>query len=186
MKGTDYMKELLELFLAFCRIGGFTFGGGMAMLPMLRKEIVEKYRWATDEELLDYYAIGQCTPGIIAVNTATFIGYKRKGIIGAIVATAGVVSPSIVVITLIAAFFTRFQDLTVVQQAFRGIRAAVTALIFNTILNLYSKSVKDWLGIFVFFGAFLLVAFMDVSPIVVVIICCILGIVNKRVRTDVQ
>jgi len=180
------MRELLKLFLAFCRIGGFTFGGGMAMLPMLRKEIVEKYRWATDEELLDYYAIGQCTPGIIAVNTATFIGYKRKGVIGAIVATAGVVFPSIVIITLIAAFFTRFQELAVVQQAFRGIRAVVTALIFNTIINLYSKSVKDWLGIFIFCGAFLLVAFMDVSPVIVVIICCIIGIANNRLRTDAE
>ena len=97
------MKQLLELFLTFAKIGGFTFGGGIAMLPMLQKEIVEKKNWATQEELMDYYAIGQCTPGIIAINTATFVGYKQKGTIGGIVATLGMAFPSVVIITIIAA-----------------------------------------------------------------------------------
>ena len=105
------MKELLDMFLTFARIGGFTFGGGYAMLPMLQKEVVNGRHWATDEELMDYYAIGQCTPGIIAVNTATFVGYKNRGIPGAIAATLGVIAPSLVIIMIIAAFISNFIEL---------------------------------------------------------------------------
>ena len=108
------MKDLFQLFFSFARIGGFTFGGGYAMLPMLQKEIVEKFGWVTEDELMDYYAIGQCTPGIIAVNTATFVGYKLKKLPGAIVATLGVITPSIIIITLIAAFLQNFAEFAVV------------------------------------------------------------------------
>ena len=97
------MNVLIHLFMAFARIGAFTFGGGYAMLPMLQKEVVEKYHWATEDEIMDYYAIGQCTPGIIAVNTATFVGYKTAGIPGADLATLGMITPSIIIITVIAA-----------------------------------------------------------------------------------
>src|SRR5699024_8540591 len=115
------------------------------MLPIIQEEIVNQRQWATDEEIIDYYAIGQCTPGIIAVNTATFIGYKRKGIIGALVATAGLVMPSLIIITTIAKFFTHFQDYKVVQHAFGGIQIVVIALIINAVVNMYKQSVKDWL-----------------------------------------
>ena len=110
------MKELADLFLSFCRIGGFTFGGGYAMLPMIQKEIVEQRKWATEEEVMDYFAIGQCTPGVIAVNTATFIGYKRKGVLGGIVATAGVIFPSIIIVTIIAAFLNNFAEIAVLKN----------------------------------------------------------------------
>ena len=122
------MKELLDMFLMFARIGGFTFGGGYAMLPILQKEVVEQKHWATEEELMDYYAIGQCTPGIIAINTATFIGYKIKGLPGAIVATLGVIAPSLVIITIIAAFISNFMELDFIASAFNGIRACVCVL----------------------------------------------------------
>ena len=171
------MKELWQLFNVFFRIGGFTFGGGYAMLPMMQKEIVEKRNWATDEEILDYYAIGQSTPGIIAVNTATFIGYKRKGIIGAVAATAGMVFPSLVIITLIAAFFRNFQDYSVVKHAFSGIRVAVVVLIFNAIMRMWKNSVKDWLGIILFCMAFAVAAFTDISPIIVIVVSAVLGII---------
>lgn len=105
------LKEMADLFFTFARIGGLTFGGGYAMLPMLQKEVVENRGWATEEELTDYYAIGQCTPGIIAINTATFVGYRRFGVLGGVVATAGVVFPSLVIITIIAAFISNFADL---------------------------------------------------------------------------
>ena len=111
-------NEYLDLFLTFARIGGLTFGGGYAMLPILQREVVEKRGWATENELSDYYAIGQCTPGIIAVNVATFIGNKRKGVLGGIIATFGVVFPSLVIITLIAAFLQNFADLEIVKHAF--------------------------------------------------------------------
>ena len=112
------MKELFNLFFAFAKVGVLTFGGGYAMLPILQREIVEKNNWASDEELMDYYAIGQCTPGVIAVNTATFIGQKNKGIMGGIMATLGVVTPSLIIITAIAAFISNFADLAIVKNAF--------------------------------------------------------------------
>ena len=125
------MKELMNLFWSFCRIGGLTFGGGYAMLPMLQKEVVETHKWATEQELLDYYAVGQATPGVIAVNTATFIGYKEKGILGAIFATSGVVFPSLAIIMSIAGFIDSFSDLNIVQHAFSGIRVAGGVLYVN-------------------------------------------------------
>ena len=136
------MKTLIDLFFTFCRIGGLTFGGGYAMLPIIQKEIVEEKKWATEEEVLDYYAVGQCTPGIIAVNTATFIGYKVHGIIGAIVATLGVVFPSLIIITIIAALLKNFANYSIVQHAFSGIRVVVIALIVSAILKLAKTSIK--------------------------------------------
>ena len=150
------------------------------MLPIIQEEIVKKRKWATDEEILDYYAIGQSTPGIIAVNTATFIGYNQKGIIGGIVATLGIVSPSIVLITIIAAFFKNFQDYKVVQHAFGGIRVVVAALIFNAALKMYKDSVKDWVGIMLFIASFLLLVLLDITPIVVIIISAIIGIIRFK------
>ncbi len=180
------MKELWQLFIIFCRIGAFTFGGGYAMLPLMQKEIVEKRNWATDQEMLDYYAIGQSTPGIIAVNTATFIGYKRKGIIGAIVATAGIVFPSVVIITLIAAYFTQFQDYQVVKHAFAGIRVAVAVLILNAVKKMWKSSVKDWKGIILFCAAFVIAAFTKISPIFVIIISAVAGIFIHIRKADAK
>ena len=137
------MKELADLFLSFCRIGGFTFGGGYAMLPMIQKEIVEQRKWATEEEVMDYFAIGQCTPGVIAVNTATFIGYKRKGILGGIAATAGVVFPSIIIVTIIAAFLNNFAEIVVVQNALGAIRTVVGVLILNAVIRMWKKTSVD-------------------------------------------
>ena len=122
------MNIMVDLFVTFAKVGVCTFGGGYAMLPILQREVVEKKGWATEEELTDYFAVGQCTPGIIAVNTATFIGYKYRGIPGGVLATLGLVFPSLVIITLIAAFLSNFADIPVVQLALAGINAAVVAL----------------------------------------------------------
>ena len=143
------MKELFDLFWTFCKIGALTFGGGYAMLPLIQREIVENKKWSTEKEILDYYAVGQCTPGVIAVNTATFIGYKLKGIIGGIVATLGVIFPSIVIILIIATFLQNFADLAIVQSAFAGIRVAVVALIITTVVKLIKSSIKDYLGVII-------------------------------------
>ena len=151
------MKELFELFLSFARIGLFTFGGGYAMLPMLQKEIVENKKWATEDEIMDYFAIGQCTPGVIAVNTATFIGYKRKGIPGGIFATFGVIFPSIIIITVIAAFLKNFAEYPAVRHAFGGIRVCVCVLITNAVIKLGKNALKDALS-YVIFGIVLLLA----------------------------
>lgn len=178
------MKELWELFKVFAQIGCLTFGGGYAMLPMIQEEIVNKRGWATDEEILDYYAIGQSTPGIISVNTATFIGYKRKGILGAIVATLGIVFPSIVIITVIAIFFDQFEHYQIVQHAFAGIRVAVAALILNAIISMWQNAIKDYLGIIIFLLSFSVVAFLDISPIWVVIISFLVGVIIKGKKVD--
>ena len=137
------MNLYLDLFLTFARVGVCTFGGGYAMLPILQREIVEKKKWATEAELTDYFAIGQCTPGVIAVNTATFVGQKQKSIPGGIVATLGLVFPSIVIILVIAAFLQSFADLPVVIHAFAGVRACVCALILSSVLKLRKSSLVD-------------------------------------------
>ena len=126
------MNIMVDLFVTFAKVGVCTFGGGYAMLPILQREVVEKKGWATEEELTDYFAVGQCTPGIIAVNTATFIGYKYRGIPGGVLATLGLVFPSLVIITLIAAFLSNFADIPVVQHALAGINAAVVCLLYTS------------------------------------------------------
>lgn len=175
------MNKFLDLFLTFARIGGLTFGGGYAMLPILQREVVEKRGWATEEELMDYYAIGQCTPGVIAVNTATFIGQKTSGILGGIVATLGVVSPSLVIISIIAAFIRNFADLAVVQNAFAGIRVCVCVLIFNAVVKLWKKSVVDKITLVIFLLVFAGSALTDLSPIVFVILAAVAGIILKNI-----
>ncbi len=176
------MSELWDLFLTFCRIGGLTFGGGYAMLPMIQKEVVENRKWATEEQIMDYYAVGQCTPGIIAVNTATFVGYNNRGILGAIAATSGVVFPSLVIIMIIAAFISNFADLTVVQHAFAGIRVAVGVLVLNAIIKLWKSGVKDLLGIIIFAVTFIVSIIFKLSPVYVVIGAIIVGILAGRKR----
>ena len=174
------MPLLLDLFCTFFRIGLFTFGGGYAMLPLLQREIVEKKKWATEEELLDYFAVGQCTPGIIAVNTATFVGFKEKKLSGAIFATLGIVSPSLVIITVIAALLSNFAHIAAVQNAFAGIRVAVCVLILNSIVKLWKKSVVDKLTFAVFLAVFIgSVLLSSVSPVVFIVAAAVLGIVVR-------
>ena len=176
------MKDLISLFWAFCKIGGLTFGGGYAMLPMLQKEVVENHKWATEEELLDYYAVGQATPGIIAVNTATFVGYKEKGVLGAAFATFGVVFPSLVIIMAIAGFIDNFSDLEVVQYAFSGIRIAVGVLILNALIKLMKGSVKNILGVILFVATFIASSFLNISVVYIIIAAALIGIISDYVE----
>ncbi len=178
MKGN---VKLWDLFLTFARIGGLTFGGGYAMLPMLQKEVVEQKGWATEEELLDYYAVGQCTPGVIAVNVATFIGQKERGIIGGIIATFGVVAPSFAIILLLASVINHFNENPIVVHALAGIRVAVAALVVSAIIKLWKKGVKDVLGVIVFALVVVLSLVLDVSPIIIVVTTMLFGIVYGRV-----
>ena len=172
-----FLKELLSLFLTFAKVGVMTFGGGYAMLPILQREVVENKGWATDEELTDYFAIGQCTPGVIAVNTATFIGQKRRGILGGIVATLGVVFPSLVIIASLAGVITTFSHLAWVQHAFAGIRVCVCVLIFNAVLKLWKKSVVDKKTLALYILILLASILTDCSPVVFVVFAAVSGIV---------
>jgi chromate transporter len=176
------MKTYWELFKSFFRVGILTFGGGYAMLPILRREVVESHDWCTDEELADYYAIGQCTPGIIAVNTATFIGYKLKGIPGGIVATYSLTLPSFIIILIIAALLQNFAELSIVQNAFAGIRVAVVALILNAVLKLYKSSVVDKLTLCIFLVTTILSLVLGLSPILFVLVSGLIGVAVKTYK----
>ncbi|MDE6932272.1 MAG: chromate transporter [Oscillospiraceae bacterium] len=170
-----------DLFLTFAKVGVMTFGGGYAMLPILQREVVENKGWATEEELTDYFAIGQCTPGIIAVNTATFIGQKNKGIPGGIIATLGLVFPSLVIISMLAGVITQFSHLAWVNHAFGGVRVCVCILILNAITKLYKKSVIDIPTTLIFFLVFGLSAWLSCSPVWFVLAAAVAGIVLKNV-----
>lgn len=177
------MKELFMLFAAFFRIGGLTFGGGYAMLPMLQKEVVDKYGWATEEELMDYYAIGQCTPGIIAVNVATFVGFRKKGVLGAAFATFGVIFPSLIIITVVAMFLTNIADIPAVQHALNGIRVIVCVLILQAVIKLWKTGVKGKFGIAMFAAAFLIMVIFGISPVFVVVGAAFAGIISGKIKT---
>lgn len=171
------MKDYLELFLTFAKIGVTTFGGGYAMLPILQREVVEDKKWVSNEEIVDYFAIGQCTPGIIAVNVATFVGKKRKGIAGGILATLGVVFPSLIIITVIAALISNFMDILWVQNAFAGIRACVCIFILNAVIKLWKSAVIDFPSFLIFAAVFLGSVFLNISPVLYVLLAGAAGVI---------
>ncbi len=176
------MKTLIDLYLTFLKIGMVNFGGGYAMLPLLERELVEDKKWTSREELLDYFAIGQCTPGIIALNVSTFIGYKQKGVLGGITATLGFLTCPIFIILLIAAFLTNFADLPIVKHAFAGIRVCVCVLILQAVLRLWKTSIVDKITLFMFVVIFLLaisgkVLPVSIPPAILVILSGITGII---------
>lgn len=178
------MNTLLELYLTFFKMGLFTFGGGYAMLPLLEREVVDKKGWASHEEILDYYAIGQSTPGIIAINTSTFCGYKVVGNIGGIVASLGFISPSIIIISIIAKFLQSFSHLAIIQHAFAGIRVAVCALVFYSVIKMIKKDANTGLKFMVFVLTFVAIGFLSISPIVVVVTVGVFGILLGRGRKN--
>lgn len=174
------MKFLLELYFVFFKIGILTFGGGLTMLPLLKYEIAEKRKWTTEDELLDCYAIGQCTPGIIAVNTATYVGYKKAGVPGGIWATMGMVTPSLVIITIVAAFMKQFMDNIWLQHALMGIRGVVCALMLNTVLMLSKKSLVHPVCYIICAAAFVLAMFTPIPTIAILILAAVSGILIKK------
>ena len=175
-------KRLWELFYTFAKVGVMTFGGGYAMLPILQREVVENKGWATEEELANWFAIGQCTPGVIAVNTATFAGRKVLGNIGGVVATLGVVFPSLIIISLLAGVITTFAEVAWVKNAFAGIRVCVCVLIFNAVVKLLKKSVVDKPTAAIFVLVLAGGVFLNVSPVWFVILAALAGIVLKNLE----
>ena len=174
------MNILLDMFLTFAKVGVMTFGGGYAMLPILQREIVDNKGWATEEELMDYFAIGQCTPGVIAVNTATFIGQKNKGIPGGIFATLGVVFPSLLIISALAGVIEAFSHIGWVQNAFGGIRVCVCVLILNAVVKLMKKAVVDKATLIIFLLVMLGSGLTDLSPVIFVILAGVAGVLLKN------
>ena len=173
--GSERMKEIWDLYRTFFLIGSITFGGGYAILPILIREIVEKRKWLSEEELLDYFAVSQSTPGVVCVNISTFMGYRKKGFWGAAFATLGVISPSLILITLIASVLQSFESILWVQHAFAGIRIAVSALIASTVWNLATKNANTWLKASIALISFVTVALLQISPIYVTVLFAVFG-----------
>lgn len=176
------MEELLDIYLEFFKMGSVTFGGGYAMLPILRKTCVEKKAWVTEEEVMDFYAVSQGLPGIIAVNVSVFIGYHLRQIKGGVAAALGCVSPCILIISLIAALLSNFQENLYVRHAMAGVSVCVVALILEAVLGLWKKGVKDALGLCLCAAAFLLSAFTPVSPVVTIVGAGTVGILVKNAQ----
>ena len=176
------LKELFQFYMIFFRMSAVTFGGGYAMLPILRREFVDNLQWMDEETILDYYALSQSLPGIIAVNVSVFIGYRYKGVLGAVVAALGMVSPCIIIITTIALCLAGFRDNVYVQHALSGVSVCVVALILQTVLGLWKKGVKDKLGLAIFAVIFVLSLLTEISPVVLVICCGLVGIVAGALR----
>lgn len=174
-------KRILQLFLVFLKIGAFTFGGGYAMIPIIQKEIVESKKWITDDDILEIIAIAESTPGPIAINSATFVGYRVAGFFGAFFATLGVVLPSFVVILIISFVLREFQDIPAVQYAFNGIRAGVLALLVKALVSMYKKAPKGLVGYIVMAASFIITAFFDINVLFVIIGCAVFGLATSLI-----
>lgn len=177
MNMIDKIKNLLNLYFSFAKIGTFTIGGGLAMMPMMQAELIEKRKWITDEELIDYYAVGQSTPGIVAVNVATFVGYKQMGIIGGIFATLGMVTPSLVIIMILASLINSINDFPIIQKALKGINVAVAALLTSTIINFMKKTIKKFTNAIFMLISFLLVFVLKLPSFWIILFALLIGVV---------
>jgi len=174
--------SLKDLYTSFFKIGLFTFGGGVAMLPMLEKEVVDKHKWCTLEELMDYYAVGQCTPGIIAVNTATFIGYKHRGVIGGLITTLGVISPSLIIITLISSLINNFADLPIVKAGLKGLGAGVCAILLPSLSKMGKKSLTSLLSVILAILSFCLIWLSNIPVYIIVLFGILCGLLLGGVK----
>lgn len=177
MNMIDKIKNLFNLYFSFAKIGTFTIGGGLAMMPMMQSELIEKRKWITDEELIDYYAVGQSTPGIVAVNVATFVGYKQMGIIGGVFATLGMVTPSLVIIMILASLINSINDFPIIQKALKGINVAVAALLTSTIINFMKKTIKKFTNAIFMMISFLLVFVFKLPSFWIILFALLIGVV---------
>lgn len=176
------LKQFLELYYVFAKIGTFTIGGGLAMMPMIQKELIEKRHWITDDELLDYYAVGQSTPGIVAVNISTFVGYKQLGILGGIIATFGMVTPSLVIIMLLAKFINSIDDFPIVQKALKGINVAVTALLTSVVINFSKKTIKNVFNAICMMISFVVVFFLKIQSFYIILAALLIGTIITAIK----
>ncbi len=175
------MKLITDLFITFSKIGAFTFGGGYAMIPLIQKEIVDEKKWIRDEDILDIIAIAESTPGPIAINAATFVGYRLLGFRGALAATLGVVLPSFLIILIISYALDQFESFKGVQYAFNGIRAGVLALIVKALFDMYKKCPKNLISCIIMGASFILAAFLRVNALIVIILCAVFGLITHLI-----
>lgn len=180
----EKLKLCLQLFLTFFKIGAFTFGGGYAMIPLIQRETAEKRDWVTRQDILDIIAVAESTPGPIAINSATFVGYQTAGVFGAFCTTFGVVLPSFIIIYIIASFLRNFYEITAVKYAFFGIRAGVLALMLNSVIKMSRQVPKNTFSYIVAALAFIMVAFLKISVLAVIILSGIAGILLTLTKKD--
>lgn len=173
------IKLLFSVFSVFFRIGSFTFGGGYAMIPLIQKETVEKKKWVTDSDILDIVAIAESTPGPIAINAATFVGFKVAGFFGAFCATFGIVIPSFLVILVFSFLLKEFGDIKILQYVFNGIRAGVLALIIKALISMYRQAPKNLIAYIIMAVAFILTAILNINILYVIIGCAVAGVVSS-------
>ena len=175
----ENFRKALILFITFFKIGAFTFGGGYAMIPLIQREVVENKKWITDDDILEIIAIAESTPGPIAINSATFVGFRVCGFWGSFFATLGVVLPSFMIILAISFILNEFQHITAVQYAFQGIRAGVLALLMKALWTMYKKCPKNLVSYIVMAAAFILTAILDIPVLFVIIGCAIFGLISS-------
>lgn len=179
------LKKAITLFLAFFKIGAFTFGGGYAMIPLIQHEVTEKHKWITEEDILEVVAIAESTPGPIAINSATFVGYKVCGVLGSTAATLGVVLPSFVIMLCVFYVLDKFQELKPVQYAFMGIRASVLALVTKSVISMYKKCEKTWVSYtvmaLVFIVSGIVGLFVDVNTFYIIFAAAVFGLVTYSI-----
>lgn len=175
------LKKITSLFITFFKIGAFTFGGGYAMIPLIQKEVAEEKGWITDEEILDVIAIAESTPGPIAINSATFVGYKVCGFAGAFFSTLGVVIPSFVIILLISFLLREFAELKPVKYAFFGVRAGVLALVLKAFVTMSKKCPKNIVSYILAALAFIIVVLFDINVIYIILGCAVIGLVSSLI-----
>ncbi len=177
----EKLKNLFLLFVTFLKIGAFTFGGGYAMIPLIQKEVVDKRKWITDEDILEIVAIAESTPGPIAINAATFVGYRRCGFMGALLSSLGVILPSFVIILVISLVLKQFQNIKAVQYAFHGIRAGVLALIIKALFSMYKQCKKNAVSLVVMALAFILTAVFNIDVLIVIVGCALFGLITSMI-----
>lgn len=177
------LLQLFDLYIAFFKIGAFTFGGGLAMMPMMQRELIQQRHWITEDQLIDYYAVGQSTPGIVAANVATFVGYNQLGILGGVVATLGVVTPSLIIIMLLAGLINSIDQFPIVQKALKGINIAVAALLTQVIINFSKKTIKNWVNALFMILSFVLIFIFKVPSFILILFGITTGIILTLIKT---
>ena len=182
MKKNKFIR-FCDLFIAFFKIGAFTFGGGLAMMPMMQRELIQNRNWLTEDELIDYYAVGQSTPGIIAANVATFVGYKQFGVLGGIIATLGIVTPSLIIIMILATLINSINEFPLVQKALKGINVAVAALLTQVIVNFSKKTIKKWQHAVFMIITFLLIFLFKIPSFIFILIGITTGVILTGINT---
>ena len=180
------MKILIDLYFVFLKIGGFTLGGGLAMIPIIQHEMVDVKKWVTESEMTDFITVSQSTPGVVGINVSTAVGQRVAGFKGALAATLGMITPSVVIIILVSMMFDAFLAQPQIQYAFQGVRAAVVALVLLAVYRFAKSSLKSWPQVIIAGLSFAAIVFFDIYPPYMVLASAAAGVAVHLLRKDVR